>query len=95
MGIPPRYPDDFKRDAVRLITEEQYKFKAAAQAVGVREKSLRDLHKKIAPPLKTCGDDASVDELREEGEKGTFYFAGEKVDCPLAYFLSARNSAFR
>ena len=26
---PRRYSDDFKRDAVRLITEEQYKFTAA------------------------------------------------------------------
>ncbi len=29
-----RYPDDFKRDAVRLVTEEKYGFKAAAKAVG-------------------------------------------------------------
>ena len=68
-GKSPRYLDEFKRDAVRLITEEQYKFKAAAQAVGVSEKSLRDWHKKFAPPPKACGDDASVDELREENKR--------------------------
>jgi transposase-like protein len=28
-----RYPDDFKRDAVRLVTDEQYTFRAAAKAV--------------------------------------------------------------
>ena len=64
-----RYSDDFKRDAVRLVTDQQYKFKAAAQAVGVSEKSLRDWHKKFAPPPKACGDDASVDELREENKR--------------------------
>ena len=63
-----RYSDDFKRDAVRLITEEQYKFKAAARAVGVSENSLRHWHKKFAPPPHTCGDDASIDELREENK---------------------------
>jgi transposase-like protein len=30
-----RYLDDFKRDAVRLVTEERYTFQAAAKAVGV------------------------------------------------------------
>ncbi len=64
-----RYSDEFKRDAVRLVTEEQYKFKAAARAVGVSEKSLRDWHKKFAPPPQACGDDASVDELREENKR--------------------------
>ena len=68
-GKSPRYLDEFKRDAVRLISEEQYKFKDAAQAVGVSEKSLRDWHKKFAPPPKACGDDASVDELREENKR--------------------------
>ena len=65
-GKSPRYLDEFKRDAVRLITEQQYTFKTAALAVGVSEKSLRDWHKKFAPPPKACGDDASVDEFREE-----------------------------
>ena len=36
-----RFMDDFKRDAVRLVVDEQYTFKAAAKAVGVSEKSLR------------------------------------------------------
>ena len=66
---PRRYSDDFKRDAVRLITAEQYKFKAVSRAVGVSEKSLRDWHKKLAPPPQACGADASVDELREENKR--------------------------
>ena len=64
-----RYSDEFKREAVRLITQEQYKFKVAAQAVGVSEKSLRDWHKKFAPPPAACGEGASFDELREENKR--------------------------
>ncbi len=64
-----RYSDEFKRDAVRLITEEKYKFTAAAHAVGVSEKSLRDWHRKFAPPPAACGDDASLDELRAENKR--------------------------
>ena len=64
-----RYSDDFKRDAVRLITEEQYKVKAAARAVGVSENSLRHWHKRFAPPPQVCDDDASIDELREENKR--------------------------
>ena len=61
-----RFPDDFKQDAVRLVVEEEYSFKAAAKAVGVCEKTLRDWHKRFAPPAAPCGEDATLDELREE-----------------------------
>lgn len=61
-----RFSEDFKRDAVRLVVEEKYTFLAAAQAVGVSTKSLRDWHQKFAPRPEPCGDNATVDELREE-----------------------------
>ena len=64
-----RYPDDFKRDAVRLVCQEKYSFKAAAAAVNVSEKSLRDWHARIVPPLSPCGDGAGLDELREENKR--------------------------
>ena len=64
-----RYPEDFKRDAVRLVTDEKYSFKAAAQAVGVSEKSLHDWHKKFAPRPAPCGDDATVAELQAENKR--------------------------
>ena len=64
-----RYPEDFKRDAVRLVTHEQYTVKAAAQAVGVSEKSLYDWHKKFAPPPVPCGEDATVIELQAENKR--------------------------
>ena len=64
-----RFSEEFKRDAARLVCEEEYTFKAAAKAVGVSEKSLRDWHKKFAPPPEPCGEDATVDELREENKR--------------------------
>ena len=61
-----RYSDDFKQASVRLITEEKYTFKAAASAVNVSEKSLRDWYLKFAPKAKPCGENASIEALREE-----------------------------
>ena len=61
-----RYPDEFKRDAVRLVVEEGYSFKAASQAVGVCDQTLRAWHAKLAPQPDPCGDDASTSELQAE-----------------------------
>jgi transposase len=59
-----RFSEEFKRDAVRLVVEEGYTFKAAA--VGVGDQSLRAWHVKYAPPREPCGENASVEELRDE-----------------------------
>ena len=64
-----RFSDDFKRDAVKLVAEEKYTFAAAAKAVGVSVKSLRDWHAKYAPEPASCGDNATLDELREENRR--------------------------
>jgi transposase len=61
-----RFSEEFKRDAVRLVVEEGYTFKAAAVAVGVGDQSLRAWHAKFAPAPLPCGEHASVEELREE-----------------------------
>ena len=61
-----RFSEEFKQDAIRLVTNEGYSFAAAAQAVGVGEQSLRKWHTRLAPPPVPCGEDASQDELREE-----------------------------
>lgn len=61
-----RFLEDFKREAVRLVVDEKYTFAAAAQAVGVSTKSLRDWHKKYAPEPTPCGETATLDEMREE-----------------------------
>ena len=57
------FPDDFKQDAVRLVVDEEYSFKAAAKAVGVSQNSLRAWHRKFAPAPKACGNDATLDDL--------------------------------
>jgi transposase len=61
-----RYEDEFQQDAVRLVTVEKYSFKAAAAAVGVSEQALRKWHAKWASAPAPCGEDASVEQLREE-----------------------------
>ena len=61
-----RYLAEFKRDAVRLVSAEKYSFKAAAKAVNVSEKSLRDWYAKLAPQPVPCGEGATAAELREE-----------------------------
>jgi transposase len=63
------YSDDFRRDAVRLVVEESYSIKAAAKAVGVCEKSLRDWHKKFGPTTQLCSDDATAEQLRDENKR--------------------------
>lgn len=60
------YDEAFKRSAVRLVSEEKYTFKAASAAVGVSEQSLRIWHAKFAPAAPPCGENASVEELRDE-----------------------------
>jgi transposase len=60
------FSDEFKQDAVDLVVKQNYSFKAAAEAVGVSSRSLREWHEKRAPEPVPCGDDASADLLREE-----------------------------
>jgi len=64
-----RFSDEFKRESVRLVTEEKYTFQAAATAVGVSQKSLRDWHAKFAPQPVPCDEHASLNELREENQR--------------------------
>ena len=61
-----RFSEEFKRDAVRLVVEEGYTFKAAAAAVGVGDQSLRAWHAKFASASLPGGESASVEELRDE-----------------------------
>jgi transposase len=64
-----RFSEEFKREAVRLVSEQRYTFKAAAAAVGVSEKSLRDWHAKCAPQPVPCGEHATLEQLREENQR--------------------------
>lgn len=60
---------EFKEQAVRLVTDEKYSFKAAAEVLGIGEQSLRGWHAKLAAPPLPCGDDASLEQLREENRR--------------------------
>lgn len=60
------YSDEFKRNAVRLVVEEGYSFKAACGAVGVCDATLRSWHAKLAPAPKPCGEDATQEEIQAE-----------------------------
>ena len=64
-----RFSEEFKRDAVRLIVEEGYTIKSAATAVGVSDQSLRVWHAKFAPVPEPCGEQATVEELRQENQR--------------------------
>lgn len=65
----PTYSEEYKRDAVRLVVDEGYTFKAACEAVGVCDATLRAWHRKLAPPPEPCGDGATVDELKAENAR--------------------------
>jgi transposase len=60
---------DFKQDAVDLVAKQGYSFKAAAEAVNVSSRSLREWHEKLAPEPMPCGEDASVEELQAENKQ--------------------------
>ena len=72
-GVKPcrrRYGDEFKKDAVRLITDQQYTFQAAASAVGVSQKSLRDWHRKFASiPGGSNGTAVTVEQLQADNKR--------------------------
>ena len=63
------FSDDFKQDAVDLVVKQGYSFKAAAEAVNVSSRSLREWHEKLAPEPTSCGDDASFEELQAENKR--------------------------
>ena len=60
------YSDDFRRDVVRLITDEGYSIAAAAKACGVSDQTVRNWYGRYAPASEAAGDDATVEELRAE-----------------------------
>ena len=63
------FTDEFKQDAVRLVTTSGYTFAAAAKSLGIGEQSLRQWHARFAPPTPPCGEDASVAELQAEVQR--------------------------
>ena len=85
------YTEQFKREAVRLVTEEGYSQKAAADAVGVYHTTIRGWLARYgdddAPRTVHVSEADEIERLREENrrlrmerdllKKATAYFAGE------------------
>ena len=63
------FSEQFKRDAVNLVVVEGYSFAAAARAVNVAPRSIREWHEKYAPAPEPCGDDATVEQLQAENKR--------------------------
>jgi transposase len=63
------FTEEFKQDAVRLVTIQKYSFAATAKALGISEQSLRRWHSLLSPKPEPCGENATVDEHRAENER--------------------------
>ena len=63
------FTEEFKVDAVRLVSVEGDTIAAAAKSVGVGEPSLRKWQARLAPQPTPCGEGASVEELRAENNR--------------------------
>jgi transposase len=63
------FDEDFKRDAVNLVVKQGYSFKAAAEAVNVSPRSLREWHVKYAPEPEPCDEASTVKELAAENKR--------------------------
>ena len=64
-----RFDEEFKRQAVRLITEQKYSFRAAAEALGVNEGLLRRWHQAFAAAPELGGAETTLEQLRSENAR--------------------------
>lgn len=85
------YTEQFKRDTVRLVVEEGYSAKRAAESVGVDPSTVRAWVRRSAPdsprPVAYASPDDELAKLREENrrlrmerdilKKATAFFAKE------------------
>ena len=65
-GRGQRHGAAFRREAMRLVTEERYTIVAAAAAVGIYDRTLRKWLSKARPAPEPCGDNPSVEQLKKE-----------------------------
>jgi len=67
-----RYSDEFKEEAVKLITEQGYKASEAARNLDINESMLRRWKQELAPeadgPL-DADEKAELQRLRKENQK--------------------------
>ena len=59
-----RFSDEFKRDAVRQITERGYPVAEVSQRLGVSQHSLYKWRKKFSKPATGSGEDDQAAEVR-------------------------------
>ena len=67
------FSDDFKQDAVNLVVKQGYSFAAAAKAVDVSSRSLREWHAQLAPEPEACDETSSLEELTAENKRCLLY----------------------
>ena len=60
------YNVEFKTAAAKLVREQGYSVRKAAQSLGVDEGSIRSWTRQFAPEVPAPGEDASPEELRRE-----------------------------
>ena len=72
---------EFKQDAVDLVVKQGYSFNDAADAVGVRAKSRRDWHEKLAPEPESYDDDASTAVLQDEINRLRERLQRTEIEC--------------
>ena len=64
------FSDEFKQDAVNLVVKQGYSFAAAAaKAVDVSSRSLREWHAHLAPEPEACDETSSLEELTAENKR--------------------------
>lgn len=59
-----RFSDEFKRDAVRQMTERGYPVAEVSQRLGVSQHSLYEWRKKFSKSAKGAGEDDQAAEIR-------------------------------
>jgi transposase len=60
------FTPEFKQEAVNLVVKQGYSFKAAAEAVNVSSRSLREWHENLAPEPEPVGEDGTIEDLQAE-----------------------------
>ena len=63
------FTEEFKPDTVNRVVVEGCSILAAAKAVNVLPRSLREWHRNYAPEPEPCGEHASVEELKVENKR--------------------------
>jgi len=67
--MPPRYTDEFKLEAARVVRERGCTVKAAARSLGVDPGSIRGWARKLAPATAGPGPGATPEELARENRR--------------------------